>query len=156
MDRLPVFELIDKTVEILNDNRKMLETYADVMQGYFQDALSEHGESLVNISTRVKGESSLREKILRKNLYKRYAYPEGIIQNLSDLIGVRIQCRFLEEEQLLFETLRGKFTQVCADGLYCAPEQANRCALSCRSRRWCTCSGARWSTRSSTRTTAMC
>ena len=125
MDRLPVFELIDKTVEILNDNRKMLETYADVMQGYFQDALSEHGESLVNISTRVKGESSLREKILRKNLYKRYAYPEGIIQNLSDLIGVRIQCRFLEEEQLLFETLRGKFTQVCADGLYCAPEQPN-------------------------------
>ena len=125
MDRLPVFELIDKTVEILNDNRKMLETYADVMQGYFQDALSEHGESLVNISTRVKGESSLREKILRKNLYKRYAYPEGIIQNLSDLIGVRIQCRFLEEEQLLFETLRGKFTQVCADGLYCAPDQPN-------------------------------
>ena len=56
-------------------------------------------KSLVNISTRVKGESSLREKILRKNLYKRYAYPEGIIQNLSDLIGVRIQCRFLEEAE---------------------------------------------------------
>lgn len=125
MDRLPVFELIDKTVEILNDNRKMLETYADVMQGYFQGALSERGESLVNISTRVKGESSLREKILRKNLYKRYAYPEGIIQNLSDLIGVRIQCRFLEEEQLIYETLRDKFTQKCADGLYCAPDQPN-------------------------------
>ena len=86
MDRLPVFELIDKTVEILNDNRKMLETYADVMQGYFQDALSEHGESLVNISTRVKGESSLREKILRKNLYKRYACKYGGYRKTEGLI----------------------------------------------------------------------
>ncbi len=125
MERLPVFELIDKTVQILNDNRKMLETYADVLQGYFQSALRAHAESLVNISTRVKGESSLREKILRKNLYKRYAYPEGIIQNLSDLIGVRIQCRFLEEEQLLYDCLRSAFTQECADGLFCAPEQPN-------------------------------
>lgn len=125
MERLPVFELIDKTVRILNDNRKMLETYADVMQGFFEGTLSVHADSLVNISTRVKGESSLREKILRKNLYKRYAYPEGIIQNLSDLIGVRIQCRFLEEEKLLFDVLRERFTQKCADGLYCTPEQPN-------------------------------
>ena len=125
MERLPVFDLIDKTVQILNDNRKMLETYADVLQAYFQRALGEHEDSLVGISTRVKGESSLREKILRKNLYKRYAYPEGIIQNLSDLIGVRIQCRFLEEEGLLYDTLRSAFTQECADGLYCAPDQPN-------------------------------
>lgn len=125
MERLPVFDLIDKTVQILNDNRKMLETYADVLQAYFQSALHDHAESLISIVTRVKGESSLREKILRKNLYKRYAYPEGIIQNLSDLIGVRIQCRFLEEEGLLYDTLRSTFTQECADGLYCAPEQPN-------------------------------
>ncbi len=123
--RLPVFDLIDRTVKILNDNRKTLETYAEVLQGYFLSALRPHSESLVGISTRVKGEKSLREKILRKNLYKRYAYPEGIIQNLSDLIGVRIQCRFLEEESVLYDALREQFTQKCADGLYCAPEQPN-------------------------------
>ena len=95
MERLPVFELIDQTVKILNDNRKMLETYADVLHDFFHRVLDDREESLVNISTRVKGESSLREKILRKNLYKRYAYPEGIIQNLSDLIGVyREVCRW--------------------------------------------------------------
>ena len=125
MERLPVFELIDQTVKILNDNRKMLETYADVLHDFFHRVLDDREESLVNISTRVKGESSLREKILRKNLYKRYAYPEGIIQNLSDLIGVRIQCRFLEEESLIYETLRAAFTEKCADGLYCAPDQPN-------------------------------
>lgn len=125
MDRLPVFELIDQTVQILKDNRKMLETYAEVLQGFFQSVLGSQSESLVSISTRVKGESSLREKILRKNLYKRYAYPEGIMQNLSDLIGVRIQCRFLEEEGLIFETLRSTFTKECADGLYCCPDQPN-------------------------------
>ena len=116
--RLPVFDLIDKTVKILNDNRKTLETYADVLQAYFHSALRDHEESLVNLSTRVMGDSSLREKILRKNLYKRYAYPEGIIQNLSDLIGVRIQCRFLEEERLLYDALRDRF---CMEEIYEPP-----------------------------------
>ncbi len=125
MERLPVFSLIDETARILNDNRKMLETFADLLQGFFQDALSDHAESLVAIATRVKSERSLREKILRKNLYKYYAYPEGIIQNLSDLIGVRIQCRFLEEEALLFDTLHKLFSVRCADGYYCAPDQPN-------------------------------
>ena len=61
MERLPVFELIDQTVKILNDNRKMLETYADVLHDFFHRVLDDREESLVNISTRVKGESSLRE-----------------------------------------------------------------------------------------------
>ena len=124
-ERLPVFELIDRTICILNENRRMLENYAELLQDWFQEALQEHQESLVAISTRVKTEKSLREKILRKNLYKYYAYPEGILQNLSDLIGVRIQCRFLAEEQLLFETLQNSFTEPCPDGYHCVPGQPN-------------------------------
>ena len=124
-ERLPVFELIDRTICILNENRRMLENYAELLQDWFQETLQEHQEALVAISTRVKTEKSLREKILRKNLYKYYAYPEGILQNLSDLIGVRIQCRFLAEEQLLFETLQNVFTEPCPDGYHCVPGQPN-------------------------------
>lgn len=124
-ERLPVFELIDKTAQLLEDNREMLESYAELLQDWFRNTLHAHAESLVAISTRVKSEKSLREKILRRNLYKFYAYPEGIIRNLSDLIGVRIQCRFLAEEQLLFDTLQSSFTEKCVDGLYCIPGQPN-------------------------------
>ena len=49
MERLPVFELIDQTVKILNDNRKMLETYADVLHDFFHRVLDDREESLVNI-----------------------------------------------------------------------------------------------------------
>ena len=124
-ERLPVFELIDKTAQLLEDNRSMLQTYAELLQDWFYSTLHTHEESLVAISTRVKSEKSLREKILRKNLYKFFASPEGIMQNLSDLIGVRIQCRFLDEEQLLFGALRDVFTEKCVDGLYCIPTQPN-------------------------------
>ena len=45
MERLPVFELIDQTVKILNDNRKMLETYADVLHDFFHRVLDDREES---------------------------------------------------------------------------------------------------------------
>jgi len=125
LERLPVFELIDKTAQLLEDNREMLRTYAELLEDWFRNTLHTHEESVVAISTRVKSEKSLREKILRRHLYKFYAYPEGIIRNLSDLIGVRIQCRFLDEEKLLFDALYALFTEKCIDGLYCVPGQPN-------------------------------
>lgn len=68
MERLPVFELIDQTVKILNDNRKMLETYADVLHDFFHRVLDDREESLVNISTRVKGEQPARKDFAEESL----------------------------------------------------------------------------------------
>lgn len=118
--KLPVFELVEKTAALLRQNRSMLEMMASQLQAIFAVVFTDNAESLVTITSRVKGEDSLREKILRKRLYKRYTYPEGIFQNLSDLIGLRVECRFLEDEAILYQSILKQFTQQAEDGYsYC-------------------------------------
>lgn len=114
--KLAVFDLIEKTVKLLRENRAMLEMMAVQLQAIMGVIFKDHTDALVTITTRVKSDDSLREKILRKNLYKTYPYPEGIIQNLSDIIGLRVECRFLEDEGVLFNCLREQFTQIAPDG----------------------------------------
>ncbi len=118
--KLPVFELVEGTVELLRQNKAQLEMMASQLEEIFAVVFEDGSESLVTITSRVKSEDSLREKILRKSLYKRHAYPQGIYQNLSDLIGLRVECRFLEDERRLFQRLQDQFTAQAEDGYsYC-------------------------------------
>lgn len=57
---------------------------------------------------RVKGTKSLREKILRKGYYQKYQKGTEIIDDLPDLVGVRIQCLLNREEILAYDILRRK------------------------------------------------
>ena len=47
----------------------------------------------------LKSVESLREKILRNHYYKRYPNANELIYKLSDLIGIRIECRFGDDEK---------------------------------------------------------
>ncbi len=55
---------------------------------------------------RVKGSKSLQEKILRKGYYQKYEKGTAIIEDLPDLIGVRIQCLLNREEILAYDILQ--------------------------------------------------
>ena len=56
-----------------------------------QEALEPRKDMVLGRQSRVKGASSLRQKILRKNMYRRYGSAEELLSNLSDLIGVRVE-----------------------------------------------------------------
>ena len=125
MNRLPVFDLADKTVSLLAEKRELLEKYAKDLEEFFTACLSDCSERLVAVSTRVKAEGSLREKIFRKNLYQQFTTPETLLHNLHDLIGIRIQCRFLAEEDILWKEIKERYTQKCEDGRFCAEGNPN-------------------------------
>lgn len=63
------------------------------------------------IQDRVKKKESLREKIIRKNYSIIYKDAETFINNLTDIIGIRIVCLLEKEEKLLFEELDKIFTE---------------------------------------------
>ena len=104
--RLGMFELTDATIELLEARRAQLERIAERLHYYMQEALEPRKDMVLGRQSRVKGASSLRQKILRKNMYRRYGSAEELLSNLSDLIGVRVECRFLDDEAALFDTLR--------------------------------------------------
>ena len=115
--RLEVFNITDETTELLAQRQEFLQGAAAELQRRLTELFSAEAECFINMAVRVKSEKSLREKIIRKKLYKRYADGAEIIDHLSDLVGARVECRFIRDEAVLFQMLRRVF---CAPlGEYC-------------------------------------
>ncbi|HDR7493057.1 TPA: hypothetical protein QCX40_003679 [Bacillus cereus] len=67
--------------------------------------------SKIIIQGRVKGSSSLREKILRKRYFTRYQGDSAkFINELPDLIGLRIICLLNQDEERIYKLLKSKFS----------------------------------------------
>ena len=84
----------------------------------FTEIMSLYTMDYLNITTRVKGRNSLKEKILRQGYYKKYNDPIRLIYQLSDLIGVRIECRFEQDERAIYKILKKHFNVRNEDGYY--------------------------------------
>ncbi|MCM1988608.1 GTP pyrophosphokinase [Oceanirhabdus seepicola] len=125
---LKVFNFIDEVNNLLEDKRSILEEISIELSAYFQEILILNNEGYMNVNSRVKGNESLKEKILRNNYYKKYNSPQRVIENLSDLMGVRIECRFIEDEKRVYKILKKHFSKRDMDG-YSYNELNNRIRL---------------------------
>ena len=102
--RLEIFDFIDDTIELVESHNDILHKGAKEIEDFFEDIFLNY-DNVLNISSRVKSSTSLKEKILRNDFYLKYKSPEILLENLSDLIGVRIECRFIEDEKNVYEKL---------------------------------------------------
>ncbi|HEX3026916.1 MAG TPA: hypothetical protein VHR42_06785, partial [Clostridia bacterium] len=72
---------------------------------------------IIGINHRLKSAESLKEKILRKKLYKGSRTPEQIIRKITDMIGVMIECEFISDEEKIFSCIRDTFP-LSEDGVF--------------------------------------
>ena len=115
---LAELKYIEKALSTLTDQKEHLNIIARLLKLEFTEILDLNKTEYLNIVTRVKGENSLKEKILRKNYYKRYNDPKRLIYKLSDLIGIRIECRFQQDEYKIYEILKEHFQQIDEKGYF--------------------------------------
>lgn len=112
---LEVFSFIENCVLKLQNN---FESYLDKsikLENYFRDILIQK-DSILYIRSRVKEQNSLKEKILRQNLYEIYDDADALFDNLPDLIGVRLECRFISDEKHIYNELKNIFRVQNEDG----------------------------------------
>ena len=115
--KLEIFEFIDKTVAMVDDMKDVLEESNRELEYFFRDKFLCY-DNILNISSRVKTVDSLKEKIFRNNFYLKYKTPEELISNLSDLIGLRIECRFIQDEDDVYSKVIKEFSIPGKDGYY--------------------------------------
>ncbi|EEA85058.1 MULTISPECIES: GTP pyrophosphokinase [Peptacetobacter] len=108
---LKEFEFIDNAVNILDDMTPMLLDIADEIETYFEKILQEKEQEYISMSSRVKSESSLREKIIRNRYLVKFDAASEMMDFLPDLIGIRIECRFIEEENKVYRAIRRYFNK---------------------------------------------
>lgn len=108
---LKEFDFIDESIEILRSMSSTLEIIADEIEEYFKQVLEGKNQEYINVTSRVKSELSLREKIIRNRYLNKYNEASNLIHNLSDLIGIRIECRFIEDENKIYRLLKRYFNR---------------------------------------------
>ena len=106
---LQMFSFINEVLDYLDGMRINLDIASRELEYFFEDILESSNEGYLNINSRVKSKQSLKEKILRHDYYTKYKTVEGMFEHLSDLIGIRIECRFIGDENTLYKLLRKYF-----------------------------------------------
>lgn len=124
MMRLEIFDFIDDTIALVDSFRDELEDINRELEYFFRENFLDY-DNVLNISSRIKSSMSLKEKIFRNNFYLKYETPENLIQNLSDLIGLRIECRFIEDEEDVYNQLFKTFNISNGEGYYYNKKEPN-------------------------------
>ena len=118
--KLELFDFIDETLVLIEKSSDTLDRVSKELEKFFTDSffIKDH---FLNVSCRIKSADSLKEKILRDNFYLKYKTPENLLHNLSDLIGIRIECRFIEDERKIYRDIIDIFKTKEEDGYYSNP-----------------------------------
>ncbi|KXO17066.1 (p)ppGpp synthetase [Peptoniphilus sp. GNH] len=114
---LKLFSFIDEALKVRKNYREILETVSQRLGDFFEYSMKSC-PGFLNIYTRVKSEESIREKLLRNNFYRIYKDPQKATLSLSDLIGLRIECRFIEDEKKIFYEILKLFNIQGEQGYY--------------------------------------
>ena len=104
--RLNVFDTIDEALALLSENKEFYQEIEREIEQYLIAVFKESSEMIIDINSRVKSRESLREKIIRNRFYVENDSAQGILDNLSDLIGFIIECRFIEDEYNVLNKIR--------------------------------------------------
>jgi ppGpp synthetase/RelA/SpoT-type nucleotidyltranferase len=115
---LKLFGFIHDVTNYLESEADDLEIASNEIKIFLKELLEVSTDGYLNINRRVKSVASLKEKIIRNNSYKEYDSPQEFISNLSDLIGIRIECRFIEDEYKVYEILKRCFSMLHSDGYF--------------------------------------
>ncbi len=115
--KIALFSYIDEAIQVKHDLRFEIDEAQKEIDAFFRGAFQGH-ECFVNYTSRVKTDESLQEKIIRQNLSHVVASPQNLFDHISDLIGCRIECRFLRDEEAVFRSLFDLFPSRRSDGFY--------------------------------------
>ena len=107
---LEMFQYVDEIIEVYESKRDIYKLIADEIQGYFEKHVFDKSKYTFNIIYRLKTVESIKEKLLRNSYISQYRSGEKVLANFSDLIGLRIECKFIDDEPYVYNLLLDVFT----------------------------------------------
>ncbi|MCI5723671.1 MAG: hypothetical protein MR283_06650 [Erysipelotrichaceae bacterium] len=118
--KLDLFTFIDETMNYYNSKSAVYQYAEGKLYQFFSQALISEGGYVISLSSRVKAQDSLKEKLIRNHFYLKYRAGQDAIDHLSDLIGISAQCRFIRNEDQLYKSLFQMFKKEKGSAYYVA------------------------------------
>lgn len=114
---LPLFDFVEEALQLREKNLNRLNYISQKLDDFFNSYYGGE-EGFLSTKYRIKSAASFKEKILRNNLYLRHKTPEAVFNTLPDMIGLRIECRFIKDEACIYRTIRDSFNIPDENGFY--------------------------------------
>ena len=115
--KLELFNYIDDVMDLFDYHKIELAGVNKELKKYFTDLFLDD-DRLTNITTRIKTQESLREKLIRRNFFMRFPDPVSGFKYIQDLVGIRVECRFIKDEEDLYKKIIKDFTIKSDRGYY--------------------------------------
>ena len=106
---MDIFKYVDEAVEFYRKiEYKYVET-ARQLKKMLEELVVANSEFTLSVSYRVKEPDSIREKLIRNSYYRFNTTKQEILANVQDIIGLRIECKFTEDESYVFSLFKKLF-----------------------------------------------
>ncbi|MDL2237075.1 hypothetical protein LJC56_04495 [Christensenellaceae bacterium OttesenSCG-928-K19] len=106
---MDIFSYVD---EVVNYYEKIQQRYlgiAEELTQMLEEIIVKNSEYTLTVTSRVKEVDSVREKLIRNSYYRLHSSKEEIIANVQDIIGLRIECKFTEDERYVYSLIEKLF-----------------------------------------------
>ena len=115
--KLEIIEFVEEAMEKISSDSYDLHTAKNDIEMLIEDFLHEE-DYYLNVISRVKSPQSAKEKILKQDLYRKFDNVEDLLGGISDVIGLRIECRFIPDEEKVYNRLVELFDIHVGRGYY--------------------------------------
>ncbi|MBD5560707.1 MAG: hypothetical protein HDQ87_10230 [Clostridia bacterium] len=99
---MDIFKYVDDVVDYYRETRPHYKEIARTLQTQLEKIVVAKSEYTLSVTGRVKSAESLREKLIRNSYYRLHTTKEEIVANIQDVIGLRIECKFTEDEAYVY------------------------------------------------------
>ncbi|MEG1656370.1 MAG: hypothetical protein RR292_02685 [Christensenellaceae bacterium] len=102
---MDIFKYVDEVVEFYETIQAKYKHIAHDLKHMMEEIVVKNSEYTLNISYRVKEPQSVREKLIRNSYYRLHTSKEEIVANIQDIIGLRIECKFTDDEKYVYSLM---------------------------------------------------
>ena len=103
---LEIFECISEVLDEYESKKDIYKLIAEEVKDFFEKNVFSESKHELSLIYRVKSAASIREKMIRNNYDIQKNEAEKILARMQDIIGLRIECKFIEEEKYAYALLR--------------------------------------------------
>ncbi len=106
---MDIFKYVDEVVEYYQGIQYRYKDLASQLKDMFEAIVVANSEFTLAISCRVKEAESVKEKLIRNSYYRLHTSKEEIVANVQDIVGLRIECKFTEDETYVYSLIEKLF-----------------------------------------------
>ena len=106
---LEIFECISEILEEYEAKKDIYKLIAEEVKDFFEKSVFSESRYELSLIYRIKSASSIREKLIRNNYEVQKNGADKLLARMQDIIGLRIECKFIEEEKYAYDLLRQLF-----------------------------------------------